>query len=102
MTLRAGLVAVSDSFGGSNFTFCIPEDVTVTSPIDAGGVAGANPPRTATFSGLTLYQGTLLTKSWVVNGNSDQRFLIENSNVDIDTLKVDVRKSGASAGLSFF
>ena len=85
----------------TSFVFSIPEDVTVTSPIDAGGVAGANPPRTATFSGLTLYQGTLLTKSWVVNGNSDQRFLIENSNVDIDTLKVDVRKSGASAGLSF-
>ena len=100
VTLKKGLVAVG-GVENTSYVFSIPEDITVTSPIDAGGVAGANPPRTATFSGITLYQGTLLTKSWVVNGSTDQRFLIENSNVDIDTLRVTVRKSGASAGLAF-
>jgi len=100
VTLKSGLVAVG-SVNNTSYVFSIPEDVTVSSPIDAGEVAGANPKRTATFSGLTVYQGTYLTKQWTVNGSSDQRFLIENSFVDIDTLRVTVRKSGASAGLSF-
>jgi hypothetical protein len=100
VTLKSGLVAVG-SVNNTSYVFSIPEDITVSSPIDAGEVAGANPKRTATFSGLTVYQGTYLTKQWTVNGSSDQRFLIENSFVDIDTLRVTVRKSGASAGLSF-
>ena len=100
VTLKSGLVAVG-SVNNTSYVFSIPEDVTVSSPIDAGEVAGANPKRTATFSGLTVYQGTYLTKQWTVNGSTDQRFLIENSFVDIDTLRVTVRKSGASAGLAF-
>jgi hypothetical protein len=100
VTLKRGLVAVG-SVNNTSYVFSIPEDVTITSPIDAGEVAGANPKRTATFSGLTVYQGTLLTKQWIVDGSTDQRFLIENPNVDVDTLRVTVRKSGASAGLAF-
>jgi hypothetical protein len=100
VTLKRGLVVVG-SVNNTSYVFSIPEDVTVASPIDAGGVAGANPPRTARFSGLTVYQGTLLTKQWVVDGSTDQRFLIENPFVDIGTLRVTVRKSGASAGLAF-
>jgi len=100
VTLKRGLVVVG-SVNNTSYVFSIPEDVTVSSPIDAGGVAGANPPRTARFSGLTVYQGTLLTKQWVVDGSTDQRFLIENPFVDIGTLRVTVRKSGASAGLAF-
>ena len=100
VTLKRGLVVVG-SVNNTSYVFSIPEDVTVSSPIDAGGVAGANPPRTARFSGLTVYQGTLLTKRWVVDGSTDQRFLIENPFVDIGSLRVTVRKSGASAGLAF-
>ena len=100
VTLKRGLVVVG-SVNNTSYVFSIPEDVTVPSPIDVGGSVGANPPRTATFSGLTVYQGTVLTKQWVVDGSTDQRFLIENPYVDVDTLRVTVRKSGASAGLSF-
>ena len=48
VTLKKGLVAVG-GVENTSYVFSIPEDITVTSPIDAGGVAGANPPRTATF-----------------------------------------------------
>jgi hypothetical protein len=100
VTLKAGLVAVG-TVNNTSYVFSIPEDIVTTSPLNPGEVAGQNPRRTATFSGITVYQGTYLTKQWTVNGSTDQRFLIENSFVDIDTLRVSVRKSGASAGLSF-
>jgi len=100
VTLKAGLVAVG-TVNNTSYVFSIPEDIVATSPLNPGEVAGQNPRRTATFSGITVYQGTYLTKQWTVNGSTDQRFLIENSFVDIDTLRVSVRKSGASAGLSF-
>ena len=100
VSLKKGLVLVG-SVEKTSYVFSIPEDIVTTSPIDTGGVVGSNPPRTASFNNITVYQGSLLTKSWVVNGSTDQRFIIENSNVDIDTLAVNVKKSGATAGLSF-
>lgn len=100
ITLKKGLALVG-AVNNTSYTFSIPEDVTVNSPLDSGGVGGNNSPRTGKFSGLTVYQGTLLTKKFIVNGSSDQRFILENSFVDLDTLRVTVRKSGSSAGLKF-
>lgn len=100
VTLKKGLVCVG-AINDTNFVFSIPEDIIAVSPIDTGGTAGANPPRTAQFKNIDVFQGTVLTKEWVVSGSTDQRFVIENSNVDIDTLRVEIRKSGASAGLAF-
>ena len=83
MTLRAGLVAVSDSFGGSNYTFCIPEDVTV--PVTDGS---------AFFTDIEIYEGTFLSRTFTVDtSNIDQRFIIPNANVDTSTLVVQVKES---------
>ena len=83
MTLRAGLVALSDSFGGTNFTFCIPEDVTVPVTEDA-----------AFFENIEIYEGTFLSKSYTVDSsNIDQQFIIPNSNADTSTLVVQVKES---------
>jgi len=83
MTLRAGLVAVSDSFGGSNYTFCIPEDVTVPVTND-----------TAFFNDIEIYEGTFLSKSFTVDtSNIDQRFIIPNANTDTSTLVVQIKES---------
>ena len=83
MTLRAGLVALSDSFGGTNFTFCIPEDVTVPVTDDS-----------AFFENIEIYEGTFLTKEFTVDtSNIDQRFIIPNANVDTSTLVVQVKES---------
>ncbi len=100
VTLKKGLVCVG-AINDTNFVFSIPEDIIAVSPIDTGGTAGVNPPRTAQFKNIDVFQGTVLTKEWVVSGSTDQRFVIENPNVDIDTLRVEIRKSGASAGLAF-
>ena len=83
MTLRAGLVALSDSFGGTNFTFCIPEDVTVPVTDDS-----------AFFENIEIYEGTFLTKEFTVDtSNIDQRYIIPNSNADTSTLVVQVKES---------
>lgn len=100
VTLKNGLVLVG-AVNNTSYVFSIPEDISVTSPVDAGAVEGQNSPRTATFNGISVYQGTFLTKQFTVSGSSDQRFILDNSFIDIDTLRVTVRKSGATAGLSF-
>lgn len=83
MTLRAGLVAVSDSFGGSNYTFCIPEDVTVPVVEDV-----------AFFTDIEIYEGTFLSKSFTVDtSNIDQKFIIPNANIDTSSLVVQVKES---------
>ena len=83
MTLRAGLVAVSDSFGGSNFTFCIPESITVPVNEDL-----------AFFNEIEIFEGTFISKEYTVDdSNIDQKFVIPNSNADTSTLTVQVKES---------
>ena len=82
LTLRAGLVAVSEQFGGSNYTFCIPEDVTANVAEDV-----------AYFNDISIYEGTFLTQNFTVNtSNLDQRFIVPNANVDTSTLVVKVKE----------
>ena len=98
--LNKGLVCVGAS-NNTSFTFSIPEDIIAASPIDAGSNILTNPPRTAKFENLTVYQGTLLKKNFVVNANLDQKFILENSFIDTESIRVFVRKGGASSGLEY-
>ncbi len=100
VTLKKGLVCVGAQ-DNTSFTFSIPDDVSVPSPIDAGSNILINPPRTASFNNLTVYQGTLLKKTFTVDGSLDQRFILQNSYVDTNSIRVFVTKSGATAGLEY-
>ena len=98
--LNKGLVCVGAQ-NNTSFTFSIPEDVIAASPIDQGSNILTNPPRTAKFENLTVYQGTLLKKNFVVNASLDQKFILENSFIDTESIRVFVRKGGASSGLEY-
>tara|TARA_B100000131_G_scaffold53159_1_gene47969 strand:- start:638 stop:2557 length:1920 start_codon:yes stop_codon:yes gene_type:complete len=100
VTLKKGLVCVGAQ-DNTSYTFSIPDDVAAQSPIDAGSNVTVNPPRTASFTNLNIYQGTLLKKNFVVDGTKDQRFILQNSFVDTDSIRVFVKKSGATAGLEY-
>ena len=100
VTLKKGLVCVGAQ-DNTSFTFSIPDDVAVPSPIDVGSTVLINPPRTASFNNLTVYQGTLLKKVFTVDGSVDQRFILQNSYVDTNSIRVFVTKSGATAGLEY-
>ena len=98
--LRKGLVCVGAK-NNTSYTFSIPEDITVSSPIDTGSSILVNPPRTAEFRNVTIYQGTLLKKFFTVNASLDQKFLLDNSFIDTASIRVFVRKSGSSSGLEY-
>ena len=100
VTLKKGLLVVGKQ-ANTSYTFSIPDDITVTSPIDGGSSTLANPPRTAKFENINVYQGTLLTRTFVVDGSLDQRFILDNSYVDSESIRAFVRKSGSSSGLEY-
>jgi len=98
--LAKGLVVVGAS-NNTSYTFSIPEDIIVNSPINAGSNITINPPRTAQFRNINVYQGTLLKKFFTISGSLDQRFILENPFIDTESIRVFVRKSGSSSGLEY-
>jgi len=84
VTLDAGLVCVG-SANQSNYVFSIPETVTTT--VNSGS---------ASFSNLTIYQGTYVKNTFVVNGSLDQRFILNNSFIDSSTIVVKVKGTSDS------
>lgn len=84
VTLKSGVVALGTIEKG-NFIFSIPEDITV--PVDNQGIAR--------FNEISIYEGRFLTKSFIVNNlQPNQKFIIPNSNVDTELVRVFV--SGTS------
>ena len=79
LTLQAGLACVG-SVDNTSYTFSIPDDIS-TNVVD--GVAS--------FNSIQIYQGTFLTKQFVVDGSLDQRFILNNSFIDTSTISVYVK-----------
>ena len=82
LDLEAGLVCVG-SANDTNYIFSIPERVVTT--VDSN--------RNATFDNITVYQGTFLEKSFVVDGSLDQKFILDNPYIDSSTIVVRIRDS---------
>ena len=85
LTLKKGPVASSgNQFGNQSYVFSITEDITVA--IKDGF---------AEFFGVEVYEGTVVEQNYKVNpATIDQRFILENPGVDLDTLKVTVGTQG--------
>ena len=96
VTLQAGLVCVG-SANDTSYVFSIPESITTTTTqtFDANGNVISS---TGSFDNIVVYQGTYLSKTFIVDGSLDQRFLLENSFIDTSTIKVYV-KGAADTGL---
>ena len=89
LTLKKGIVTTSASvFGSESYSFCIPSDITV--PVVDG---------IATFSNVTIYEGTYLTTNFTVSSEKPappSRYILENANIDTSTLEVIVRETQSS------
>jgi len=83
LTLQAGLVCVG-SVDDTSYVFSIPESITTTVN---DGVATFG----SSTSPISVYQGTFLSKQFVVDGSLDQRFLLDNSFIDSSTIVVYVK-----------
>jgi len=90
LTLQAGLVCIG-STNDTSYVFSIPEKITTSIK---NGVASFG-----TFtSPIDVYQGTFLSKSFVVDGSLNQKFVLDNSFIDVSTIIVYV-KGPADTGL---
>lgn len=78
ITLKAGIVALGAVESGS-YIFSIPEDITVS--VNSDGVAD--------FTDIDVYEGSYVTKTFVVDySNSQQKFILDNPGVDTSTIRV--------------
>jgi len=83
LTLQAGLVCVG-SFDNTSYRFSLSEDVTAAV---SGGIATFG----SSVTPINVYQGSLLSKEFVVNTSQDQRFILDNPNIDTSTMVVYVK-----------
>ena len=91
LTLRAGLVCIG-SVDNTSYTFSTPDDISSNV---VGGIAS--------FNNIDIYQGTFLTKQFVVDGSLDQRFILNNSFIDTSTISVYVKGINDSGlGVEYF
>ena len=91
LTLQAGLVCIG-SVDNTSYTFSIPDNIS-------SNVVGG----TASFKNIDIYQGTFLTKQFVVDGSLDQRFILNNSFIDTSTISVYVKGINDSGlGVEYF
>ena len=87
LTLKKGTVCTSSGiFGGQNYTFTIPEDIT--RPVING---------IATFENVSIYEGTFLVNTFTVDSNNpNQKFILDNSDIDTQSISVLVRNTQSS------
>ena len=92
LTLKAGPVATSGGqFRGQSYVFSIPEDVTASVITDGDD-------KVAIFDDLEIYEGTMLENVFIYSSrNPNQKFILPNSGIDLDSLVVSVRPSADSS-----
>ena len=89
-SLQPGLVCTGN-LNDTSYTFSIVEKISsnVVNNI-------------AKFQNIKIYQGTFLTKTFEYDGSLDQRFILDNPNIDTSKIVVYVKKSGDSGlGLKY-
>lgn len=76
--LKAGLVCVG-AVDNTQYTFSVPSDIS------ANVINGV-----AKFDNIDAFQGTYLTKEFVVDNSQDQRFILNNPGIDTSTIVITV------------
>ena len=84
-TLKKGIVCTGN-LDNTSYIFSIPEDITV-------GISQGE----ATFSNIEIYEGTLLTKTFVVDTSQpNQKYILPNPYIDTSTIRVNVKDTSQS------
>jgi hypothetical protein len=99
VTLNKGLVCVG-AVDNTSVVFSVPEDITTTTVLTGADVNG-NGPRRASFSNIDVYQGTLLKKTFQVNGSVDQRYILDNPGVDTSSIRITVKGPQETVGREY-
>ena len=83
ITLQAGLVCIGRQ-DNTSYRFSIPEDVTAAVVNGVAQFGSAEAP-------IQIYQGSLLSRQFLVDTSIDQRFVLDNPNIDTSTITVYVK-----------
>ena len=90
MKLQPGLVCVGRS-NDSDIVFSISEEINVATTVNSG-IA------TASFGSVTspieVLEGTFLTSQFIVDGSLEQRFVLDNANIDTSSIVAYVGTPG--------
>ena len=78
LILKAGLVCVG-GVDNTTYTYSVPQDIT------ANIVSNV-----ATFENVDVFQGIYLTKQFTIDTSTNQRFILNNADIDTSTLVVKV------------
>ena len=93
LILKAGLVGTGNQ-DNTTVSFSIPEDIEVFATDRKFDVDGNPLEGKVAFGNINepieIYQGTYLTKTFIVNQSLDQRFILDNSFIDTSTIYVYV------------
>ncbi len=87
LTLEARGPVCVGATDDSSYIFSIPEPITTT-VVDGKATFGT------LEDPVLIYQGAVLKKNFTVDGSLDQRFLLDNSFIDIQTIVVKVKGVG--------
>jgi hypothetical protein len=84
LTLQKGLVCTSSSsFDGNSYSFNINDPIT--KPIVNN---------IATFDSIPVYEGTYITQTFTVDANNpNQKFILTNSGIDVNSIRVTVKNT---------
>ena len=88
VTLKKGPVAsTGNSFGGTSYVFGITKDIT--KPVIDG---------VANFFEIDVFEGAVVDQTFTFStGNVNQRFILSNAGIDLDTLDINVRPTATSS-----
>ena len=84
VTLQPGLVCTG-GLNDSSFTFSTVDSITTTVNNNV-----------ASFNNVNIYQGVYLSQVFLYDGSLDQRFILDNQNIDSSTIRVSIKKNGDS------
>ena len=86
VTLNKGLVCTTNVFNNESFTFAVLDDITV--PVNQN---------IANFENIEIIEGIYITTNFTVNSfDPNQRFILPNSNIDTESIRVTVKPSQLS------
>ncbi len=94
VTLNSGVFSTGSS-NDTSFVFSTIEDIEGKIEKESG--VG----RVAYFDNITIYQGTLLRKNFIYDGSLDQKFILNNSDIDTTSVSVYISDSETEKGFKY-
>jgi len=89
LVLKAGLVCTGNQ-EDSSYIFSTPDDIERPIIEVKDEISNEITRKYASFSEIDIYQGNYITRTFQVDGSLDQKFILDNPNIDTSTLVVYV------------